>query len=124
MLVNANIKSKKELAQRLIDGEVFYIDGNQILFCENTGTDPFRFNNESLYSCWNAYERFQKEVNWWDNIPEEGVLCWVSDTNKNLKSNPSIVKRKDFGGNFITTNGTPWFYATPVQPEDCFNYDQ
>ena len=85
-LIPANIKSKKELAQRMLDGEVFVTSrGNKIYFNpETTCYSPFTFYNKgrdeeaSIVGAWDSYKDLfiKEEVEWYEEIPEQGVLCW------------------------------------------------
>lgn len=65
-----------------------------------------------------------EEKQWYDDIPEKGVLCWVSDGNPDEKETPEIVvlfmenERKGFGGK----NGDHWVHATPMTKEEVEEY--
>jgi hypothetical protein len=120
MLVNANIKSKKELAQRLIDGEVFYTEsGIKVFYDEIQDSTPFRLGIYNLVGdVWESYSSLFKEVNWWDNIPEEGVLCWVDDCDREPKRVAALITSKECGG-YRSVGGSRWTYARPVKPEEC-----
>lgn len=61
-LINAGIKSKKEAAQRLIDGEIFYSsDGSKIFFDKATDRSPFRFDVIGMSSFWDHFKQWQIE---------------------------------------------------------------
>lgn len=92
--VNAGIKSKKELAQRLIDGEEIYNKRGKLLcFDGNKQGLPFvvMCNNEKICmgSSWGNYDQMtvREEVSWVDGIadsvmvlPKAGVECnpWIA----------------------------------------------
>ena len=79
MKKNAGIKSKKEAAQRLIDGEVFYHNGHSLKF-DNQWVNPFRtiygLNNTKIDDEWSYFDNWETEIDWRENIGK-GVLCWV-----------------------------------------------
>lgn len=82
MRVSANLKSKKEAIERLLNGEVFYsITGSKIWYEENYH-NPFRLStsSEGIIELWYSYKQWTIEQNWYDNIPEDGILCCVSNT--------------------------------------------
>lgn len=80
-LVNANIKSKKELYQRLLDGERFVLYSVSV-YCDEKYNNPFR-HGEVEFSIGNkelGNVKQRIETKWYDNIPEKGVICWVWDS--------------------------------------------
>ena len=57
-----------------------------------------------------------KEQDWWENIPEHGVLCWVSDIDESTRN---IIERITFVVNEddfyrFRSHETRWKYATPL----------
>jgi hypothetical protein len=50
-----------------------------------------------------------KEPDWWENIPEHGVLCWVSDIDESTRS---IIDR------ITVKNKNGWRYITPLTNEE------
>lgn len=79
MKKNAGIKSTKEAAQRLIDGEVFWCDGYELKF-DDQWLNPFRtiygLNNTEIDDEWSCFDAWQIEIDWRENIGK-GVWCWV-----------------------------------------------
>lgn len=134
--VNADIQNKLELAQRLMDGEELYWkvpdeDRYRLIsfdstrrgspFCEQSKTgDSF-----ALISLWDRYAEFcvRKEEQWYDNIPEQGVLCWV----KTRPEHRGIVRTvigcsKKCVPPYLTDTGANWTYATPLTKEEVLHY--
>lgn len=129
-LVPANIKSKKDFAQRMLDGEVFYNTfGDKMYYDENSRTTPFPFlfkddggEIQPLGAAWNSFDRVMVEIKWDENIPEEGVLCWVSDTSPNSRRYAEIIiSKKEEEGYSYWTDECGWTYATPVTKEEVGN---
>jgi len=63
------------------------------------------------------------ESHWYDNIPEEGVLCWVSDTNYGDKIRAYTIYAHNPGLDYpFESNGDlgDWKYATPVLPSQLY----
>lgn len=60
-----------------------------------------------------------KEPEWYENIPEHGVLCWVSDALTTPSTNSRLRIVKDvYKDGFRTMDGTPWVYATPLTNDE------
>ena len=61
-----------------------------------------------------------KEPEWWENIPEHGVLCWVSDLYDYPKMYISLVLeyRKDEMKKFWLGERGAFRYATPLTNEE------
>ena len=74
-----------------------------------------------LWGCGNLkFRRKPKEPEWYENIPEHGVLCWVSDIDESLKN---IIERITFVVNEddfyrFRSSETRWKYATPLTNEE------
>jgi len=128
-LVNAEIKSKKELATRLMEGEVFWTQsGAKIYFLEENfqpyDAIPFRFDEIALDGSWEEYPDLQKEVIWYKNI-EKPVLCWCNDAEgcDNQKSGALLLVKgytlKVSSDYPFDTNDNHWKYATPVTQEEA-----
>lgn len=117
---NANIKSKKEALTRLMNGEVFYYEGTKI--CYNEGrVQPFRSGAEPLHYNLDEYKNWQTKQNWDENIPEQGILCWVSGTDKLEKDLATIVTYSD-GKIYRDSYACEWEYATPLTKEEALKY--
>ena len=61
-----------------------------------------------------------KEPEWYENIPEHGVLCWVDDINETARN---IIERITFVVNEhefyrFRSRETIWKYATPLTNEE------
>lgn len=114
------MKNHIEIYKCLIDGGMLISsDGCKVKLDPITG---FLINEkgfrESIYfdrpENWKEY----KDTQWYNNIPDEGILCWVDDYNDYTKDTATIIKSKKL--NFIGLEGSFWKFATPVKPEECF----
>jgi hypothetical protein len=87
-------------------------DGNQVDLKGNPVT--FSFLNPEI---WSEY----KEPQWYDNIPNEGVLCWLSSdvTDKKLIAGV-VIRYENHGKPLFHTNFSSYYHATPVKPEECY----
>ena len=59
---------------------------------------------------------------WYENIPEQGVLCWVDDYDETEKNwRVSIIKEWNpkLHLSFISNLKSNWKYATPVTKEEA-----
>jgi len=65
------------------------------------------------YQNWQIY----KEPKWYENIPDGGVLCWVSDSPVRYFPNPLIVefyRKSDAVYKFYVKKDTKYKYAKPL----------
>ena len=72
---------------------------------------------------WNTECKYRpKYKHWYENIPKEGILCWVWDRDDYSKSNaePIILFEKNSEYPFISNNTVGWVNAEPVKPEECW----
>jgi len=102
-----------------MDGEVFYtIYGSKIYFDKNASCSPFRFEDASLDSAFPV--QWHKEQNWYENIPEKGVPCWVwNDEGGNTKL--GLVHLCSGDGWYACDDGKWWRNARPVTKEELFD---
>ena len=68
-------------------------------------------------------ERFKfrvkpKEPEWHENIPEHGVLCWVSDTNRYPKSRIDLITGLVDNVYKFKSLYCSWIHATPLTNEE------
>ncbi len=117
-LKNANLKSEMEFANRMMDGEVFYLDGWKCAFC----APGSRFMMESPNRCMSrslgleSYKDMQIEAKWDDDI-KEPILCWVSSESGDDRVMAVFIIEKQ-GEFYIESDDTLWRYATPVTMSD------
>ena len=88
--------------------------GEPIEFIDNSGI-PQTVDSNIAWSQDVVYRPKKKE--WYEDIPKEGILCWVWD-NINEKQ-VEIVKWKR-PQDFMTIHGLEWKYAEPIKPEECW----
>ena len=109
-------KTKKEAAQRLIDGEQFDRGGERVWFDEGC-INPFRIGEVGITDGWSEFQMWQPIPEWHESLsPENKRFCWVSDRDPNVKDNARWIAGKDSLG-FIAKKGRGWRFATPVLPE-------
>ena len=122
-LINANIKSKKELAQRLIEGEVFYTHAGNKVFYDGAMCNPFRWEGWVLNEIWEDFRPLQKKVSWQEEIPEQGVLCWVGDKGGvNMVVATIIITFSELEEFSYKSIDDRWKYATPLTNEEVEKY--
>lgn len=119
-LVNANIKSIGEAAQRIVEGEKLFINDGNMLYFDNgifyRGTLELR--NWSYFKEWQV----EKPHTWEDDASGENpVLCWVGQQTQN---NYWKVKQVwvDTGGTelYMDKEDIHYNHAWPVEPKDCW----
>ena len=114
----------EEKIQRLMDGEVFYtIYGSKIYFDKNASCSPFRFEDASLDSAFPV--QWHKEQNWYENIPEKGIPCWVWNNNESERQLRLIVEVKNNINHefrFLEdSRDIYWKHARPATKEELFD---
>jgi hypothetical protein len=68
------------------------------------------------YATTREYRIKPQETPWYDSIPPQGVLCWVSDITEKPHSRFERITHK--GSSFQTNHGTCWKYATPLTDDE------
>lgn len=68
------------------------------------------------------YKVTKKE--WFHNIPEGGILCWVWDTEYDDNGYPQFITeyRPHMNAPFKTVSGKLYYNAKPVTPEEVSKY--
>lgn len=119
MYKNAGIKSMKEAAQRLINGEVFYIRECKLYF-DVSKIPPFRVGSDSILNLWRDFEEWQIKSEWYEDLGE-GVLCWAWDSGDEERSRTEIVVRYEAERvyKFGTERGCWFAYAEPITKEEA-----
>lgn len=118
--------STKEVTHRMIDGE---------RFCDKTGIIKYFYNismewfntstkaNGALYCC--EEKTFYEQLKWFEDIPEQGVLCWVwNDRDGDNKSVVNITNYWD--GVYFDDKLLNWYNAVPITKEEMLRiwYDE
>lgn len=106
-------QTKAEIWQYLLDGGAVRRKGSISIAKLKDGTTPYHFDNPK------DWEPYEEPKPWYENIPEKGILCWVSqreETDK-LASDTINMFSKTGGFNFRGKYGA-YRYATPVTLEE------
>ena len=112
--VNAGIKSRGELASRLIAGEVFYTpDGSKAWFCEKA--KDFMFNNEQLNNYWNFFTAFNVAVGWKDSISEVSELQFLNKISECIEH--AYENEASFLAHFLSGDLVNY---TPESLDECY----
>ena len=69
--------SKKELAQALLNGRRFKTDNGTLIYFDENRDIPFTCPVSYMRNTWDVSNSLTELKHWYDNIPEQGVLCWV-----------------------------------------------
>jgi len=113
-------ESKREIVLALLDKKRFYDNENDvtIYYDESKPRCPFRANDIAMTYSWELDIEWVELKEWYQEIPEQGTLCWVWNSIKQVK-HMSLVKdwEKDYEFPFITENDD-WVNATPVLREE------
>jgi len=112
-LINAGIKSKRDAAARLLNGEKFYFRDKEIYFIDGSLPTPFRLGSKALsVDAWELFKKWDREVGWQEELP---VLCWVWDHNNEDKTLKIISNIEDGNYKFIDEHDDGWLNAIPVK---------
>ena len=86
--------------------------------CLVTSDNQWSDNSNPMWSHNVKYRPKSKE--WYDNIPKEGILCWVKG-NINKTIPVLIYKYEDEYGLFYDIDSYyRWENAIPIKPEECW----
>lgn len=130
-LKNLDFKNENDAIKYLIDGGMFYDDDGKIYY----------FNRDSLTikrkdEITHVYEtlvlqqlliklnEFSSEMTWQDYIaelPENNVLCWVSNDVAGDRSYALRINGINEIGLFVDVDGIQWSFATPVLSNECWD---
>ena len=78
------------------------------------------FNNPQDWSI--AFTQTKPDPKWYDNIPEQGILCWVKDEEEDEAKLTTIIAYwpdSTFKFECLETN---WMQATPATLDEIANY--
>lgn len=119
-LVNAGIKSAKEMYTRLLDGEVFYFDDEKYIFEDGYFYTRYKEGGVDPYvNMLEKFTEFQVKKPWYEFASEENpILCKVWNTDPD-DFKYDHVEGKDALSFLSKCNGHVR-YATPVKPSECF----
>lgn len=98
-----------------------YLEGAEIE-CYDESTNAWAPTNNPAFEPELKYRIKPQETPWYENIPTQGVLCWVSGTTENPNSENLmrvIKKYKNYG--FIESDSLfteVWRYATPLTNDE------
>jgi len=116
--------NKKEAILALLDGKVLVDHGGSEISFDEQACKPFGFSviegakKEPLNDQWAYIEGYKIKEEWYKNIPECGVLCWVWD--KNRSNRVSIVDSYISSNEYHFYSGTAfWKNAVPLTKEEA-----
>jgi len=118
--------TKRELNQAVMDGRRFtlestYVHEKDVIHWDDKGTDyPVRKGIQPWN--WRGFKYLHEitESQWYDNIPEEGVLCWVWDKEEGYKGLDTVLKYESGDGLGFITTYSHFNHATPILPSECY----
>jgi hypothetical protein len=124
------MKSTAECYKALLDGERLickdeFTTSKPIRIADNGQViieDTKRFH-KIIYPAFEHPEKWEiyEEPKWYENIPEDGVLCWVSDIKKDDKECIAAIchHNEKVNNPYIELGaGVGWKYATPLTKEE------
>ena len=113
----ANVKSAKEMIERLLEGEVFILDDEYLDYRENYES-PFRLGNLPLQN-FLCYEELLTEIAWTEDLGR-GVPCWVWDEGDGERSIELITSISKSSNYPYEGSISSWQHAEPIKPEECY----
>lgn len=120
-------KSTKELAIALAEGRKFTTSGGGVLWFDyESKRDPFRYTvdkkTEPMRDRWAMFDRVTEVKEWHENIPDQGILCWVWEDKPEDKIASIIVKYVPEKYPFSEINtGALWKNAEPISKEEALS---
>ena len=118
-LKNAGLKTIQEAMHRLIDGEVLYITDNDTIRVDPEGfSSMLESPNTTPLS---DVQTWQVKKEWWETLKDGPILCWLNSIDSHRKEIATYISLVRPDGQYLSVTGTVWRFATPVNPEECYN---
>ena len=118
-LKNAGLKTIQEAMHRLIDGEVLYITDNDTIRVDPEGfSSMLESPNTTPLS---DVQTWQVKKEWWETLKDGPILCWLNSVDSRRKEIAAYISLVRSDGQYLSDTGTVWRFATPVNPEECYN---
>lgn len=113
------MKNEKEVCEALLDGEtIIYLDGDKAKLNEDgILIDPVTGNKREWFLIPRHLEIYKKPE-WYENIPEGGVLCWCWDDSRSEKMLDIVYKHSKFGFYNFSADACNWENATPLTKQE------
>lgn len=92
-----------------------WADGSEIQYFDTTINDW----RDTLFPLWEDNNKYRVKPNWYDNIPEEGVLCWV-DFDDEIARLRLVTSYDEEQEKFFDDSGVKWYTATPITSSELF----
>lgn len=108
----------KEIMQALIDGEMLdHKEHNLSIGLDDEG-DLISDEGYSYDLSFSGYDEWtiHKEPEWYENIPDGGVLCMISDHRDDRKILGTVISFN--AGLFASSTGAKWRLAKPLSKKD------
>lgn len=118
------IKSKADCYQALLDG---YTLVNETMWAKLVDGDLVTDIDADYTFCnpteWSVFEEIDNK--WFYNIPESGIICWVSDYDTSDKLNVEIITKYDDDSVYsFKGKNESWKYADPLTPDELTTFLQ
>ena len=131
-------KSEKEFAYALLEGREF-INSDDPNPTRHGNTYVFKNGFKTMLKGgggylamdaydWNRHNKVTEIVapKWYENIPEQGVLCWVHNSNPKRKVRIDLIvyfdTTKQEGTGRFQSAFSDWEYAIPLTKEEVLEY--
>lgn len=110
----ANFKSKLEMVQALLAGDVLYHNGDKVFF-DALNCNPFRIGNSALDGAWSKWDKMLREQAWYEDLARP-VPCTVWDDDRPVSRIRWVVAYKN--GRYRDTEGDRYQFAEPLTRDD------
>jgi len=129
-------KTQKDFILALLEGRKFKLEDlvnniEEIHYDETMKTNPFRVGDTHSLIDWEIYKErsFIEVKNWYDDIPQEGVLCWVTDIKEKIGAKTYVdrvtsYKVTNLGYSEFVAELSNWVYATPIGIKDVYTFKE
>jgi len=118
------MKNQREIYAALLAGEILRDEGNNLtIMLDDNGKAVS--NSSTMQPNFYYPENWQiyKETKWHENIPDGGVLCWVSDIpNDSDATIRSVTGYCDDSTHFFETLEESWVHAKPLEKQEIQIY--
>lgn len=117
--------TKLQAMHNMLDGQVYKtVSGLKVHAIVTSYLVKYDYIDEGyeFTGCWDhvaTWTPYTPPKEWYEEIPEGGVLCWVDDSCLTKEYPQIVVDYKPNNVYKFKTAHSGWAYATPVLPEEC-----
>ena len=115
---------RKELIRKMLDGRVFKYKEYIIRYNpDESSHSPFMIEGHGTLKLWDHIEDWKEVKEWYEEIPEKGLLCKVWDCGEYEYKSVKVIRIYCKGAEcFLDDNSAAWDNAKPMTLDEAKEY--